>query len=149
MCQLAFFASFEYPCSNGLWPLEYIDSFRAGTVFIRQNLPFTDVRYCRIKTVPALKWLRMTVFICRMWATSIGLYNILCIVLNKKCFLFWLLTKKRYKTVRNIFVKWLIIVTTLTGMYTMAIRNKSWLVNTRRLWAYIGISSQFKIIKFI
>ena len=31
---------------------KYFNSFSAGTVFIRQNLPSTDVRFWRIKTVP-------------------------------------------------------------------------------------------------
>ena len=33
----------------------YFNSFGAGTVFIRQNLTSTNVRFWRIKTVPALK----------------------------------------------------------------------------------------------
>ena len=37
----------------------YFNSFSAGTVFIRQNLTSTDVRFWRIKTVPALKGLRV------------------------------------------------------------------------------------------
>ena len=40
----------------GLRPLEMcFNSFSAGIVFIRQNLTSTDVRFWRIKTVPALK----------------------------------------------------------------------------------------------
>ena len=34
---------------------KYFNSFSAGTVFIRQNLPSTDVRSWRLKSVPALK----------------------------------------------------------------------------------------------
>ena len=37
----------------GHW--KYFNSFGAGTVFIRQNMTSTDVRFWRIKTVPALK----------------------------------------------------------------------------------------------
>ena len=36
---------------------KYFNSFSAGTVFIRQNLTSTGVRFRRIKTVPALKGL--------------------------------------------------------------------------------------------
>ena len=36
---------------------KYFNSFSAGTVFIRQNLTSVDVRFWRIKTVPALKGL--------------------------------------------------------------------------------------------
>ena len=37
----------------------YFNYFSAGTVFIRQNLTSTDVRFWRIKTVPALKGLML------------------------------------------------------------------------------------------
>ena len=44
---------------SGLWVYyghyKYFISFSAGTVFIRQNLTSTDVRFWCIKTVPALK----------------------------------------------------------------------------------------------
>ena len=36
----------------------HLNYFSAGTVFIRQNLTFSDVRFWHIKTVPALKGLR-------------------------------------------------------------------------------------------
>ena len=36
---------------------EYFNSFSVGNVFIRQNLTSTDVRFCRVKTVTALKGL--------------------------------------------------------------------------------------------
>ena len=39
----------------GLRDYKYFESFSAGTVFIRQNLTSVDVRFWRIKTVPALK----------------------------------------------------------------------------------------------
>ena len=40
---------------------KYFNSFSAGTIFIRQNLTFTDVR--RIKTVPAQKGLNATIVV--------------------------------------------------------------------------------------
>ena len=42
----------HYKCFNNIF------SFSAGTVFIRQSLTYKDVRFWRIKTVPALKGLR-------------------------------------------------------------------------------------------
>ena len=36
----------------------FIAHFSAGTVFIRQNMTSADVRFWRIKTVPALKELK-------------------------------------------------------------------------------------------
>ena len=54
-------------CDRGDWPscnpLRGSHSSSAGTVFIRQNLTFTDIRFRRIKTAPALKGLsRIRVF---------------------------------------------------------------------------------------
>ena len=40
----------------GMRPWSFFYFFRAGIVFIRQNLTSTDVRFWRIKTVPALKY---------------------------------------------------------------------------------------------
>ena len=39
---------------------KYFNSFSAGIVSIRQNLPSTDVIFWRMKTVPALKGLRVS-----------------------------------------------------------------------------------------
>ena len=39
----------------GLWPLEFVNYFSAGIDFRRHNLTSTDVRFWRIKTLPALK----------------------------------------------------------------------------------------------
>ena len=39
---------------------KYVHAFSTGTVFIRQNLTSTDVKFWRIKTVPALKGLKLT-----------------------------------------------------------------------------------------
>ena len=40
----------------------YVNPFSAGTVFIRQNLTSADVRFWRIKTIPALKgWNSFTI----------------------------------------------------------------------------------------
>ena len=41
---------------------KYFNSFSAGINFIRQNLTSTDVRFWRIKTIPALKGLNQTNF---------------------------------------------------------------------------------------
>ena len=41
---------------------KYFNSFSADTVFIRLNLTSTDVRFRRIKTVPALKWFQIARF---------------------------------------------------------------------------------------
>ena len=52
--------SFRFIRIPMLWVFGYYEciySFGAGTDFIRQNLTSTDVRFCRIKTVPALKGL--------------------------------------------------------------------------------------------
>ena len=40
-----------------LWVYGYFNSFSAGTVLRRQNLTSEDVRFSRLKTVPALKGL--------------------------------------------------------------------------------------------
>ena len=40
---------------------KHFNSFSAGTVFMRRNLTSVDVRFWRIKTVPALKGLNMSV----------------------------------------------------------------------------------------
>ena len=52
--------------------LKYLN-FSAGTVFIRQNLTSTDVRFWRIKTVPALEVLEDTHIILFFW-THINVY---------------------------------------------------------------------------
>ena len=36
---------------------KYFNSFSAGIVCIRQNLTTTDIRFCHVKTLPALKGL--------------------------------------------------------------------------------------------
>ena len=41
---------------------KYFNSSSAGTVFIRQNLTSTDVRFWHMKTVPALKELKCSTF---------------------------------------------------------------------------------------
>ena len=51
-------------CFSLVIQLIQLNTFSAGTVFIRQNLTSTDVRFWRIKTVPTLivfNWLKMTV----------------------------------------------------------------------------------------
>ena len=51
-------SSFWFLWKTMLWVYghyKYFNSFSAGTVFIRQNLTSVDVRFWRIKTVPALK----------------------------------------------------------------------------------------------
>ena len=57
------FSSFRFIWIPMLWVYghyKYFNSFSAGTVFIRQNLTSTDVRFWCIKTVPALKGLKHT-----------------------------------------------------------------------------------------
>ena len=38
----------------GLRPLKYVYSYSVGIDFNRQNLTFTDVRFCRLKSILAL-----------------------------------------------------------------------------------------------
>ena len=56
MSYLAPSASFEYICyGSTVIIINCFNSFSAGTVFRRQNLTSIDVRFRRLKTVPALK----------------------------------------------------------------------------------------------
>ena len=50
----------------GLGPLWIFHTYSAGIDFGRQNLTSTDVRFWRLKTVPALQWLH-TDFIYNNW----------------------------------------------------------------------------------
>ena len=57
MSYLALSGSFEYLCYWFPAFRNMFDSYSAGVDFSRQNLTSTDVRFWRIKTVPALEGL--------------------------------------------------------------------------------------------
>ena len=58
---VSFFGSFAYLWYGSTAIIKYLNSFSAGIVFIRQNLPSADVRFWCIKAFPALKGLQNNV----------------------------------------------------------------------------------------
>ena len=59
MSSLAFSDSFEYLCYGSTANRNIFYFYSAGIDFSRQNLTSTDVRFCRLKSIPALEGLTL------------------------------------------------------------------------------------------
>ena len=83
MSRLALADSFEYLCYGSTAIRYCFYSYSAGIDFSRQNVMSTDVRFWRLKSIPALQGLNIRVNVCHLtWPTLSGYKH--CVIQSER-----------------------------------------------------------------